>query len=363
MNPVVHAARNTALFIPILMALAPVAACNRQRDAAEPDTPAIAVRTTVVEPGAIGRVVEAVGSLHGAREAVLSAKVMGAVLEVRKRAGDPVRQGEILVVLDDREVAGNIGQAEGALAQATAAASLAQANLGRYEQLFARGAASQLELDQARFAHETAQGAVRQAGAALETASSYQSYAQIPAPFDGHVVDRLTEVGDLATPGRPLMSVEDTRQLMLHVSLPENETATAVVGGKVEIVVPSLPGKSWTGTVTEVVPAVDPVTRTMLVKIGLPPDRQLRSGLFARAQFAAGDRQALRVPRNAVIRRGGMEGVFVADANRASFRLLVLAESADPDHVEVLSGLAPGDRVVTDPPATLTEGAAIEVQP
>jgi RND family efflux transporter MFP subunit len=347
----------------LLIALASVAASDRRHDTGEPDGPAVVVHTVVAEPGAVGRTVEAVGSLHGAREAVLSAKVMGAVLEMRKQAGDPVKRGEILVVLDDREVAGNIGQAEGALAQAAAAASLAEANLRRYEQLFARGAASQLELDQARFAHETAQGAVRQAQAAVETASSYRSYARMPAPFDGHVVDRMAEVGDLAAPGRPLMKVEDTRHLRLFVSLPENETATATAGAAVEIVVPSLPGRSWTGTVTEVVPAVDPATRTMLVKIDLPADAQLRSGLFARARFAAGERQALRVPRDAVVQRGGMQGVFVADGDRASFRLLVLAESTDAGHVEVLSGLVAGDRVVLHPPATLTEGARIEVRP
>jgi RND family efflux transporter MFP subunit len=364
MKSPVLTARIPARFFPILLlAVLPIAACGGQHGAREPEGAPIAVHTAVAEPGAIGRVVEAVGSLHGAREAILSAKVMGTVLEIRKNAGDPVERGEILVVLDDREVAGNIGQAEGALAQATAAASLAEANLRRYEQLFARSAASQLELDQARFAHETAQGAVRQAEAAVATATSYRSYAQMPAPFDGHVVDRLAEVGDLAAPGRPLMKVEDARQLRLHVSLPESETATAATGTAVEVVVPSMPGTSWPGLVAEVVPAVDPATRTTLVKIDLPADPTLRSGLFARARFAAGERQALRVPRGAVVERGGMRGVYVVEENRASFRLLVLAESAGDGHVEVLSGLAAGDHVVVSPPATLTEGAPVEVQP
>jgi RND family efflux transporter MFP subunit len=249
--------------------------------------------------------------LHGAREAVLAAKVMGSILEIRKRAGDTVKQGEVLVVLDDREVAGNIGQAEGGLAQAQAAASLAEANYKRYQLLFERGSASQLELDQARFAHESAQGAVRQATSAVEGAGSYRSYAHIPAPFDGRVVDRLAEVGDLAAPGRPLMSVEDARRLRLHVSLSENEMAAATTGDSVQVEVPSLAGRAWTGTVAEVVPAVDPATRTLLVKIDLPEDPALRSGMFARARFVAGTRDGLRVPRAALVRRGGMDGVFV----------------------------------------------------
>jgi len=321
----------------------------------------VRVRVAAVNAGPVARTVEAGGSLHGAHEAVLAAKVMGSVLEIRKRAGDPVKQGEVLIVLDEREVAGNIGQAEGALAQAEAAASLAGSNFRRYQLLFERGSASQLELDQARFAHESAQGAVQQARAAKQSAGSYQSYARIPAPFDGRVVDRMAEVGDLAAPGRPLMSVEDATRLRLHVSLSENETGIAAVGDTVEVEVPSLPGRTWTGTVAEVVPAVDPATRTLLVKVDLAEDNGLRSGLFARARFAAGEREALRIPRAALVKRGGMDGVFVVRGGVASFRLVQLADGSGDD-IEVLSGLVAGDQVVLDPPSTLTEGAAIEVE-
>lgn len=333
----------------------------------EVDTPApgsaVSVQTVLVERAGIASVVEGVGSLHGAREAVLSAKVMGTVIEIRKHAGESVRRGEVLVVLDDREVAGNIGQAEGALAQARAAAALAESNLKRFEQLRQRGAASQLELDQARFAHETAAGAVRQAEAAVSTAGSYESYAQIPAPFDGQVVDRLVEVGDLAAPGRPLMRVEDGRRLRLHVTLAESQAMGAATGGPVEVIVPSLEGRSFAGTVAEVVPAVDPATRTQLVKIDLPADSALRSGLFARARFTIGTRDALSIPARALVRRGGLSGVFVAENGHAAFRLVELAEAQSGDSIEVLAGLESGAVVVVDAPATLTEGAAIEVRP
>lgn len=322
----------------------------------------VAVRTVAATPAAVADQVEVTGSLHGAREAVLSAKVMGTVTSIRKTAGETVRRGETVIVLDDREVAGNIAQAEGALAQAKAAAALAGANLQRFEQLREKGAASQLELDQARYAHETAQGAVRQAEGAVSTAGSYRSYAQVPAPFDGQIVDRMIEVGDMAAPGRPLMRVEDVSTLRLHVSLTETSAHAAQAGGMVEVSVPSLPGRTWTGTVAEVVPAVDPATRTQLVKIDLPQDGALRSGLFARARFNVGERQVISVPKDALVRRGGLTGVFVADAGHAAFRLVELADSEAGDTIEVLSGLKAGDQVIVLPPATLVEGAAVEVQ-
>lgn len=358
MIPVLGAAR-IARLVPLMM-LGALAGCGGETETHRATPSPVSVRVAEVQSGPVARVVEAGGSLHGAREAVLAAKVMGSVLEIRKHAGDFVKQGEVLIVLDDREVAGNIGQAEGGLAQAQAAASLAEANYKRYQLLFERGSASQLELDQARFAHESAQGAVKGAQSATQTAGSYQ--ARISAPFDGRVVDRLTEVGDLAAPGRPLMSVEDARRLRLHVSLSENETAAAVTGDSVQVEVPSIAGRAWTGIVVEVVPAVDPATRTMLVKIDLPEDPALRSGLFARARFLVGERDALRVPRGALIKRGGMDGVFVVEDGVASFRLVQLAADGAAETVEVLSGLSAGDRVVLDPPSTLTEGATVEVQ-
>lgn len=346
----------------VVVSLASVG-CNDANESGSPAPAPVSVRVIVVDTVSAARTVEAVGSLRGAREAVLSAKVTGTVIEIRKHAGESVERGEVLVVLDDREVVGHIGQAEGALAQATAAAALAESNLRRFEQLFARGAAAQLELDQARFAHETAQGAVRQAQAGRETADSYRSYARIPAPFDGQVVDRLVEVGDLAAPGRTLMKIEDARRLRLYVSLAETETGAAQPGVNVEIVVPSLGARTYVGKVAEVVPAVDPATRTMLVKIDMPEDRALRSGLFARARFASGTRQVVQVPRGAIVRRGGMTGVFIADAGHASFRLLEVVDDGHSPYVEVLAGLDAGARVVLDPPATLGGGAAIEVQP
>lgn len=358
----VPGAAHRARLVVVMVLVGVLAGCGHKAAQHESASAPVSVRVVDVQSGPVARVVEAGGSLHGAREAVLAAKVMGSVLEIRKHSGDFVKQGEVLIVLDDREVAGNIGQAEGGLAQAQAAAALAEANYKRYQLLFERGSASQLELDQARFAHESARGAVKQAQSATETAGSYQDYARIPAPFDGRIVDRLAEVGDLAAPGRPLMSIEDARRLRLHVSLSENEMAVATTGDTVQVEVPSLPGRAWKGIVAEVVPAVDPATRTQLVKIDLPEDPALRSGLFARARFFTGDREALRVPRGALVKRGGMDGVFVVSNGVASFRLLQLAADDSGDAVEVLSGLRAGDRVVLDPPSTLTEGAVVEVQ-
>jgi RND family efflux transporter MFP subunit len=304
--------------------------------------------------------VEAVGTLRSERQAVLAGKVMGTIVEIRKNAGDPVRRGEILIVVDGREVAGQIAQAEGAVAQARAAAVLARTNHERFQKLFERGSASQLELDQARFQQDTAAGAVAQAEGALATARSYQSYASIPAPFDGRVVDRMCEVGDLSAPGRPLLTVEDASRPRLHVTLPEGELAAAQVGGAVHVRVPALQDRRLEGRIAEVVPAIDPMTRSFTVKIELPPDPDLRSGLWAQASFEAESRRALRVPAGVLMRRGGLTGVLVAENGRATFRLVTVADT-DGDRLEILSGLAEGEPIILPPATPLGEGAPVQI--
>jgi RND family efflux transporter MFP subunit len=340
-----------------LLAAAALAGCGREPEP-EAHLEPTSVQTVEARAELEPRLVEAVGTLRSARQAVLAGKVMGTIVEIRKGAGDRIRRGEVLIVIDGREVAGQIAQAEGAVAQARAAAVLARANFTRFDTLFARGSASQLELDQARWQHETAAGAVAQAEGALATARSYQSYASIPAPFDGHVVDRMCEIGDLSAPGRPLMTVEDASHLRLHVTLSERETTAAVPGALVRVRVPALGDRDFEGRVAEVVPAVDPVTRSFTVKIDVQPDSTLRSGLYAQTRFEAEPRRVLRLPAATLVQRGGLTGVLVAEDGRATFRIVTVAQG-DGEQPEILSGLAPGEQVIVPGRAPLAEGTPV----
>jgi multidrug efflux system membrane fusion protein len=389
--------------LPAVVLLAP--GCARDARSEGREAP-VAVRVAPLAPASEAATVEAVGSLKAVREATISGKVMGTVTEIRKHAGDVVRQGEILITIDARDVSGQIAQAEGALAQAKAAAVLAETNFHRFEQLHDRGSASQLELDQARYQYETTRGAVEQAEGAVGTATSYRSYAEIPAPFSGRIIDQLCEVGDLAAPGRPLMRIEDPDHLRLIASLDASKAGAAVVGEAIDVRVPSLGGRTLGGRIAEVVPAADPATRSILVKIDMVPDPSLRSGLFGSALIPVGTREVLRVPRSSVVERGGLTGVFVAESGRAAFRMVVAegldsaaghrpvtssgsaagldsaagarsatgpdsaaghtgspARPAQGNGIEIVSGLSAGDQVILDPPTGLEINQLIEVRP
>ena len=352
-------APSSALVLAAGMLLA-AGGCAKHDTAAHDGTP-VAVQTLTLTPATEAATVEATGTLRAAREATLASKVMGNVTEIKKEAGDTVRAGEILLVIDSRDVAGQIAQARGALAQAQAAATLAETNFHRFEQLNERGAASQLELDQARYQFDTASGAVKQAEGAVAAASSYEAYARIPAPFSGRVVDRMCEVGDLAAPGRPLMKVEDAEHLRLYASLEASRTAAATAGTKVDVLVPEAGTGRFAGTVREITPAADPATRSILVKIDVDADPSLQAGLFGRALLPTGERSVLRVPASSVIRRGSITGVFILLDGHAMLRMVTLDES-HADAPEVLSGLAAGDVIVVEPPATLVVGAPLEAR-
>ncbi|MCA9726523.1 MAG: efflux RND transporter periplasmic adaptor subunit [Candidatus Eisenbacteria bacterium] len=328
----------------------------------------VAVRVHSVVSQDEPRPIEAVGTTVATQSATLAARVMGTVLEIRKNAGDLVHRGEVILVIDPREVSGQIAQAEGAVAQAKAALVLAETNLQRFERLFERGSASQLELDQARWQRDTAAGAVKQAEGAVATARSMKSYAEVAAPFDGRIVDRLCEVGDLATPGRPLLRVEDAAHMRVHLSLAEDRVGLLSEGVEVPVTIPALGDQSYRARVAQIVPAVDAASRSFTVKLDLPEDPTLRAGLFARASLPGELHPVVRAPESSVVRRGGLTGAFVDGGGKARFRLLVLSTDGSApatgvdESVVVASGLAAGDRLILDPPSTLEEGSPIEVR-
>jgi RND family efflux transporter MFP subunit len=355
-------ATRTNGLIALSLLLVAATGCGHEAGPRRETAPPRSVTVRTLQPAAEPDLVEAVGSLQAVRQATVSGKVMGTVTEIRKHAGDTVRKGETLLTIDARDVSGQVAQAEGAWAQAKAAAVLAETNFHRFEQLQLRGSASQLELDQARYQYDTARGAVEQAEGAVAAAKSYQSYAAMAAPFDGRVVDQLCQAGDLAAPGRPLMTLEDPSRLRLFASLGAAQAETAVPGLEVSVRLPSAPDRLLRGKIAEVVPAADPATRSILIKIDLDPDPALRSGLFATALLPAGQRQVLRVPRSAVQQRGGITGVFVAREGHAEFRMVVLRGTNDgAEEPEVLSGLSAGDQAIVEPPPGLEVGAPIEV--
>src|ERR1019366_8606676 len=194
----------------------------------------------------------------------------------------------------------------------------------------------------------------------IRAAGIMRDYARLAAPFSGVVISRTAEPGNLATPGAPLLTIEQEGFYRLEASVDESQVASVRVGQAVEAVIePS--GKTLNTRVSEIVPSVDSASRTYIVKVDLPATLQLRTGMFGRAIFPLGAQKVVAIPLAALLERGQLQSVFVVEDGVAHTRLVTTGRRAK-DAVELLSGLNAGEKVVLPLPPGLQDGARVEVR-
>ena len=393
--------RRAALLIPAILALA---ACGK-----EPVQPAKAPEPTVVRDVTVGAVTagevdeaaEVMGTVKSRTSTIISSKIVGRILAMHAREGGEVQAGQVLVELDDSDIAAQARRAEAgvreaesaipevdrAIAAVTAARTAAEAQrdmaastLARYQRLLERKSVAPQEYDQVVARHKAAvadvdravaevqalqakreqvQARIESARADLTSVQVMQSYAKIAAPISGVVTVKHVDVGSLAAPGTPLLTLEDSRRYWLEVAVPESQAARIRPGQSLTVQVEAA-GISAVAPVSEIIPVADPTSRTTLVRLDLPASSGLRSGLFGRAWVPMGRRPAIRVAREAILERGQLQGVYViGQDNIARFRL-IRTGAASHGAVEILSGLTGGELVVVAGTERVSDGARIE---
>lgn len=302
----------------------------------------LAVVEEIVETG----VEWATGEVASARQTAVASRVLARIEEVRVRAGSSVSDGDVLVVLDARDLAARVGEAKQALRAGEARLELARQEHARAQELFRTGVAPQRQLDEVTSALRSARADVAGRRQALEEATTAASFAEIRSTVTGRVVDRLAEPGDTAVPGRPLLRIYDPTLLRVEAPVRESLAVRLDVGDPLSVDVPALDGPVE-GRIDEIVPFAERGARTLLVKVSLPrTEARLFAGMFARVAIPAGERRWLLVPEAAVERVGQLEFVTVVDPKGVPERRLVTTgESIRPGAVEALSGLRVGERV------------------
>jgi RND family efflux transporter MFP subunit len=323
-----------------------------------PLSPVVAA-TAVVEVVDVPDRAELYGTVAADRTASVSSRVMANVVAVRARVGDAVKPGDVLVEIDPQTARGQEAQAKGALAQAQAALALAERNFRRFEALAKSGSASELELDMARMQYEQARGAVQQGEGAVSAAASVAGESKVTAPFAGRVAARLVEPGDLAAPGRPLVTVESATGRRLVTSVPAS-TATAsglAIGRSLMVRVDGI-ASELKGTVVEMSPGADPASHTFTATIELSGST-VPTGLTGRAFLDLNRRRAVLVPAGAVLPAGGVSMVAVRDSEGKARSIAVTTGSSTGGKVEILSGLSGGETVLVDLLALPPDGAPV----
>ena len=360
-----------------LLAAALLAGCRESENKAVKPETVTGLRVQKIELKDVPDELEAPGTVIAAATAQVAARTIGTVLQVAVREGDAVRRGQLLAQLDERELvarkdaahAGSqaaeagVGQAQKAMAAAQANADVMQKTYDRYvylkeqksvspqefDEISAKQQAAQAQLEQAKAALQQSQAGKDQAQAEAHVAESVASYARIVAPFDGRVVRRTVEPGSLVSPGVPLFVVEDTSRYQLQATLPTEALSFVKKGSVARVQLDAMTVKSLEGKVGEIEAGADPGSHTLNARIDLPRDVKVESGVFGRAYFALGEKQALVVPLDVIVARGQLRGIYVVDANGlVHWRVVTLGQSAN-GLVEVLSGAAAGDAVVLNP--------------
>ena len=335
------------MFIAVLL----LAGCGSEE---EPTTtvvsaaPQKAIQATVVEVKltSVPIRVEVTGQVAPIFQATLSSRIQGTIDKLLVREGTQVSKGQLLIQLDSRDL-----QAD--LARANAEIENAKPHLDRMNQLYAQDAVSKQEMENATRAYRVAEANRKAVEAQL-------SYTAVRAPFDGVITEKKVEAGELASPGQPLLKMEDPWRLRLEATVAEGDLKSVSRGDKIPVVIDALGGQALTGIVSQILPAGDPHTHTFMVKVDLPKTAGLKAGMFGRFQLDKGLTQTILVPSTAVVERGELTSLFVVGEGRiARLRWIKPGRRFEKD-VEVLSGINIGERVLRDGRRGV-DGTAVEV--
>jgi len=395
----------------MLFIVALLSSCGKKEEGKAEKTPAMKEATVeIVKPMPIEEYYEAVGTVRSKTTSLLSSKIVGNITSVHVREGDRTHVGKLLIEIDARdikaqfekaqaglreaqealeEIEQTIGAAESARDAAQANKTLTGSTFKRYSALLADRSVSQQEFDEVSAKNKVAEAEfdrsnrtiqsltakknqvlakIEQAKADVANAQVFLSYARITSPISGIVTAKQADIGALAAPGVPLLTLEDDNHYRLEVAVEESQVRNIPVRTPAQVEIEAI-GQQLVSPVTEVVPAADPATRSYIIKIDLPTAgkmgilRGLHSGLFGRARFAVGKRQAITVPQTSIVQRGQLVGLYAINPEGIAHLRLIKTGKTSADRVEVLAGLNEGDRIVIDHVSEISDGTRVRSSP
>jgi RND family efflux transporter MFP subunit len=333
------------------------------------------VTITTIHKKDVNDFYEAAGTIQSKTISVISSRIMGAVIDVLVKQGDKVIAGQKLLLIDDNDLAQRLKAAQAShnevmksLETAKSNRTLAETTYNRYKQLYDEKAISGQEMDQmtnqkqrAVLDFQRAQASVEAAKANLNQAKINLDFSRITSPIDGVVTRKNIDKGSMATPGTPLMTIEDNAGYKVETSVDESMANQMSVSMPVNVAVDSI-SKTFKGVVSEVVPSIDASSRTFVVKAVItedPNEHSLTNGLYARVLIPQKSRSILAVPTTAIVQKGQLVGVYVVgEENRTSYRMIRTGKTFGGD-IEVLSGLNDGEKIVAASVNNVSEGEII----
>jgi membrane fusion protein, multidrug efflux system len=402
--------KKAALFFLIGSLMIAPASCGKKEETAKPEKiPTVkGVEGEILKASAVETYYEAVGTVRAKITSVLSSRALGHVVALHVREGERVKAGQLLIEIDDRdgnvqlrkaraglreaedlaqEVDRNIQAAEAAIQAVEAEQVLSLSTYNRYKSLLEKKSVSRQEFDQAeaRYRARSAElerakaqsksllarrdqvlARIDQAKAEVAAAEISLGYARIRSPMKGVVAAKQTEIGVLAIPGAPLLTIEDDAHYRLEAAVEESLLGKIRLGDSLRVSIDAFGPEEWTGQVAEISPASDPASRSGIVKVDLPRGggkeglKPLRSGLFGKARFPTGPRSLIAIPAKAIVQHGQLQGVYVVDsANLIRLRLIQTGKTFG-ERMEVLAGLRDGEKILVAGLEKVQDGCRVE---
>ena len=290
------------------------------------------------------------GLVEATRQSTVSAQISGRIKEINFDVGSRVNKGQVILRIDERETAQALASSNAQVLQSQATLQNAKANYERSKQLFEQKFISQSALDKAQADYQVARAQAAASEAGAGQASLAHGYSAVVAPYSGVVAARLVEVGEMVTPGKPMMVGFDPAEMRVVVSVPQYKLSEIGPHPKVMVEVPSL--NRWVKAASTIVqPLADARTHSTQVRVYLPKDEAgIYPGMFVRAHFVVGKASKLVIPDSAVLHRSEVVAVYVVDEkDEVKLRQVRLGERAADGLVEVMAGLNPGEKVALDP--------------
>jgi membrane fusion protein, multidrug efflux system len=352
-------------------------------------------RTTLVDT------YEATGTVNAKATTQVSANLLGRIISISVSEGDKVKKGQVLVEIDKRgmeaqlekaaaglreaqaslvEWENSIGGMDAAVKTAEANERLADVTFARFKELHRRKSVSGQEYDDAKSKFDAAASELDRAKAGARTNISkkgqilaridqakaevanskvYKSYSRVVSPVSGVIVKKFAEPGSTASPGVPLLSIEDDSQYRLEAAVAESHSRSVHLGDRVSVRIDTIGPDEVEGKVVEILPTTEAESRSYTVKIELPPHPYLKTGLHGIARFEISQREIIAIPKTAIVRRGQLTGIFiVASDGTARFRLVTTGRMSQ-GMVEILSGVNEGDEFVSSDPGRLNDGIKV----
>jgi multidrug efflux pump subunit AcrA (membrane-fusion protein) len=384
----------------IVILVMSMAACSSEGDRSEgkaehPEK--VTVKTELVREASLPTVRSFTGTVASADTALLTPKVTGYLDALYVKAGDTFKKGDLLARITSRELVdkknyaesavkeARNGETQAALGREMAASQLKQAEAGyalaektyrRFSNLLKTESVSKQEFDEVEAKYKAALEAVKlaqqnvklaaekltqvrikkqQAVAMLDEVKTYLGYTELRAPFDGVVLQKLMDIGNLAAPGQPVLKI-GSHENVIYAYVNGSVIRNVKAGQEATVEIPSV-SQTFSATVLDVDPNIDPATRNFRVKLSGNGD--LVPGMYASVQLGEGSEETVVVPRSAVLERGELSLVFVDENSRAEMRIVKTGRSFK-DTIEILSGLTPGEKIIVDKASELKSGDLLE---